>query len=114
PGRLQTDRHLPTGARAVGAGGLRRDRVGPRKPAQRRARQRPRGGLLDPLAQAPPPRLGARGRVVPRAGPGGGRLLPRNVHRPVARGRPPPPRVDGQLSANRVGASSSSSTPVYV
>ena len=64
--------------------------------------------------EAPPPRLGARGRVVPRAGPGGGRLLPRNVHRPVARRRPPAPRVDGQLSANRVGASSSSSAPVYV
>ena len=56
----------------------------------------------------------ARGRLVPRPGPRRGRLVPRNVHRPVARRRPPAPRVDGQVSANRVGSSSSSSAPAYV
>ncbi len=85
------------------------DGLDPRELPERGSRHSRRRRLLDRLAEAPPPRVDPRGGLVPRPGPARGRLLARDVHRPVARRRPAAARLDdrGGLSAGRRASSSS-------
>ena len=85
-GRVQRDRHRAALARAAGARRLRRDRLDPRQPAQRGAHHR-RGDASSSSrrAELQPPRRRARRGLVPRAGPGRGRLVARRSTWPAGR-----------------------------